>query len=509
MARSFSRLKSSHRLGREPHPKATNLARVNVLVSSNYRLLLGTALVGFSLALFSYILGAEHQGQIAGQQQTDYLGVQFGSELADLPEKLKVDGQPASLVVETDPPLASLNPETSVMQGFPPTTPTLIKSVPGQKISFQTTFRHGKAEEMQLKAPLRLSLKPLYLILLNLFWPGIGLIALGARALRADQSVERPPTSRTFVAPAPPTVHEAPAQEEPMAKRSVVFESAFEHAPDTPHELIYGRFVKGDMVGQGAMGTVYRCRSCQISDPKTYALKVLLPEWSKSPDFRARFEREADICHKLVHPNLVRAYERGEKGDDLWMVMDFIEGQELQQWLQETKPDPQQVVAHFIDLCDGLAHAHNQGIVHRDLKPENIIVTPDRAVIADFGLAKGKHYATITKTNTTLGTPIYMPPEQVTGGIGESRGDLYSLGCILYECFSGRLPFPEKDVLMLLHRKLKGDTPPPLTVDQAPPAVAEIVSRLMQANPDQRYQSAEELKAALQSASRASTNSGS
>jgi serine/threonine-protein kinase len=342
--------------------------------------------------------------------------------------------------------------------------------------------------------------------------PGFVLIIL---PLYLDKKTDTPtktvPTSRSFVAVLPETPERREVQSDDPTADVVQAESVaevppaapgsgpYQHDPTTPQELIYGQFVKGELVGKGGMGTVYRCRSCVPGDTRIYALKILNEEWSTSEDFRARFEREADICRKLTHTNVVRAYERGEKEDRLWMVMDFIEGGELTEWLKREKRSATEIGGLFVQVCDGLAHAHNQDVVHRDLKPENILVVEgeQKPVIADFGLAKGKHYKTITKTNTTLGTPIYMPPEQVTGGKGGPRGDLYSLGCILYEALSGESPFPDKDVLSLLNKKLLGKMPPDLDKTQATPEMQAIVFKLLATSPDDRFQSAEELKQAL------------
>ncbi|MCA9779991.1 MAG: serine/threonine protein kinase, partial [Candidatus Eremiobacteraeota bacterium] len=273
----------------------------------------------------------------------------------------------------------------------------------------------------------------------------------------------------------------------------------YKHESGTRSEDQFGRFVRGELIGKGAMGEVYTCTSCLPGDQNTYALKVLLPEWSKASDFRTRFEREADICRKLDHPNLVRAYDHGDKDGRLWMVMDYVDGEELESWLKSGDHSEAELVKLFRQVCQGLEYAHRVGVIHRDLKPGNILVRRhnQQPVIADFGLARGKHYATITKTNTTLGTPTYMAPEQVTGGKGSPESDLYSLGCVMYEALAGKPPFEETDVMALLMLKLQGETPPELPADKANDKLRATVMKLLSNSPEQRFRSAGELIEAL------------
>lgn len=375
-----------------------------------------------------------------------------------------------------------------VAQGAPFFTPTLVKPDTGP-ITLATTFRSKTLKTIDFNETLVLPLRPFWLICSYLFVPGLFLIAFSYRASRpSKERSPAAPTSRSFL-----------STPEAFKETAPDLEADFEHEPDTPDALIYGRYVKGEFVGKGAMGEVFRCRSCQAGDSRDYALKILLGEWSRAEDFRARFEREADICRQLVHRNLVRAYDRGEKGDQLWMVMEFLEGCQLQEWVERTSPSQLEIVELFLGLCDGLTHAHEKGVVHRDLKPENVLVCSGRGVITDFGLARGKQYATITKTNTAMGTPIYMPPEQITGGQGSPQGDIYSLGCVLYQCLAGRVPFPEQDVLVLLTQKLNGIPPAPLDSERVSEALSLVVSKMMEANPLERFHSAADVREALQS----------
>lgn len=387
-------------------------------------------------------------------------------------------------------------------EGVVALTPTLIDTDnTGQHVTLSSPVREGnftvsKIVGQRIKVPLRFPFSLLH----PLLWPG--LLVLGAAfalTKREDGSIENIPSAEST---------KKPKESDTSSLDTVISQAPpkpipgpVEHDPNTPEDLIFGSFVKGKEIGRGSMGTVYLCRSGHSGDPNKYALKILGTEWTKGKDFTARFEREAAICLKLRHPNLVRAYQSGEKDGKLWMVMDFIEGRELTQWLKEKKHSERQIAELFQAVCAGLDYAHKEEIIHRDLKPSNIIVTSksDKPVIADFGLACGKHYDTITKTNTTLGTPSYMPPEQITGGTGSPQGDLYSLGCIIHEALSGEPAFPGNDVLELLQKKIMGARPRSLTDDEASPEFRKIVEKLTAQKPGDRYQSAAEVNDAMES----------
>ena len=202
-------------------------------------------------------------------------------------------------------------------------TPTLVPN--DRKLyTLTSTYRQGEYTAEQLKEevvepPLKLN----YQILSYLFIPGLICLGLGRTQKKSGRSEEksRPSTVKDRSSSLDTVLRSAP----PMSP-----DGLYEHDPSTPEENRFGRFVRDEAIGKGAMGEVFRCTSCLRGDENIYALKVLLPEWSKAEDFRTRFEREVDVCRKFAHPNLVRAYEHGEKDGRLWMVMDFVDGEELE-----------------------------------------------------------------------------------------------------------------------------------------------------------------------------------
>lgn len=455
---------------------------------------LGLILIILSLGTRLQVSGAESQANIGGGERLERLSdfarsdpvvpnfdPKSESYLSTVNENPGGGWKGKWILATSIPPGASC--QRAHYEGISSLTPTILESA--EDYTFSTRFRQGTFSQRDVKAKsVPIPLKTPYALLFALLYPGLALLAVGGWLSRKPKKKERVPgdSGVTIVRSPLPLPHSGPVR----------------HDPDTPAELIFGDFIQGEHLGKGNMGEVYRCTSGNAADNRAYALKVLLPEWSNSDDFRKRFEREAAICQKLDHPNLVRAYQSGEKNGRLWLVMDYISGGELKDWLSKSERTVDEMLLLFQQVCSGLEYAHQNDVIHRDLKPDNILITDDgKAVIADFGLARGKHYETITKTNTTLGTPIYMPPEQVVGGTGSPSGDLYGLGCILYEMLSGRPPFEQTDVLVLLQEKLNGKLPPSL--DDVPKELNDIVFKLLAYSPEERFQSASELSEKLSS----------
>jgi len=246
-----------------------------------------------------------------------------------------------------------------------------------------------------------------------------------------------------------------------------------------------------EQVGRGASAEVYRA-----SDRKgqLLALKWLFEHSGGTEEFTNRFQREAEICARLNHPGIVRVHAWGEQDGRLWMAQDWIDGPTLEQRPGPLKPD--QLVRLISSILQALDYAHQAGVIHRDLKPSNILLRADGSpVIADFGLARSAHYATITKTETTLGTPTYMPPEQILGQGSDPRSDLYSLGCMMFWLWLGKLPFLGSDPIKTLLAHLHDPVP---VMPSQPEGLAQLITEMLSKERESRPASAREVLARLQ-----------
>jgi tetratricopeptide (TPR) repeat protein len=248
---------------------------------------------------------------------------------------------------------------------------------------------------------------------------------------------------------------------------------------------------------------------------RTVVIKVLSPELAQGLNVD-RFEREIQLAASLQQANIVPLHSAGDVGGLPYFTMPFIEGESLRARLARGPMAVNEVVSILRDITRALAYAHGRGVVHRDIKPDNVLLSGDAAVVTDFGIAKaisasrtsaGDH-ATLTQLGTALGTPAYMAPEQVAGDPKvDHRADLYALGCMAFELLTGRQPFGDRSPQRMLAAHLT-ETPPAIMTQRAdcPPALAEMVARLMAKNPDQRPQAANELYSVLDAS--ATTNSG-
>lgn len=252
-----------------------------------------------------------------------------------------------------------------------------------------------------------------------------------------------------------------------------------------------GPYELAEKLGEGAMAEVYRARHRKSGQVR--ALKILTEVTSQDPELRQRFEREVGLCaDTLRHPHIVGFYERGEAYGRLWTAMDLVEGGNLGDRIGTTGLPPAEIRRWLAQLCNALAYAHGQGVFHRDLKPENLLVSDTTLRVADFGLARGGHYPRITVTGTTLGTPAYMPPEQVGGELPpDGRGDMYSVGCILFEMLTGRTPFVGDPIEMIVAH-VSGEPPAPSSVKSGlDPELEALAVRLLDKDPARRYTAAE------------------
>ena len=256
-------------------------------------------------------------------------------------------------------------------------------------------------------------------------------------------------------------------------------------------------------LGRGGMATVYLAQD--LKHRRRVALKVLRPELTLAlgPD---RFLREIEIAARFVHPHILPVFDSGEADGFLYYVMPYVVGESLRQRLNREGALPVEAAVEIAcDAANALAYAHSQGIVHRDIKPENILLEEGHAIIADFGIATAISAAAsdneerLTMENLALGTPLYMSPEQVLGGVQlDGRADIYSLGCVLYEMLVGGPPFtgPTPQSVALQHTQ----TSPPLVRErrpEVPPRVEQVVTKAMHKLPADRFAIASEFAAAL------------
>jgi serine/threonine-protein kinase len=251
-----------------------------------------------------------------------------------------------------------------------------------------------------------------------------------------------------------------------------------------------GKYHIIELVGEGAMGVVYRARDSVLD--RTVAIKVMNEAIARQEDLRKRFLHEAQAAASLQHPNVVSIYDLGDFNGHLFIAMEFVQGVDLEKLLEIGEPLSLQARLDIvIDVLTGLTFAHKRGIVHRDIKPANIRVTEDgRAKIMDFGVA---HLASssMTSTGSFLGTPSYMAPEQITEGKTTPATDLFAVGGVLYQLLTGMKPFDAPTLQNLFFRII---TDEPRKVSELmpglPPALDRIVQKAMQKDPSLRYTSA-------------------
>jgi serine/threonine-protein kinase len=251
------------------------------------------------------------------------------------------------------------------------------------------------------------------------------------------------------------------------------------------------------LLGEGGMGRVYLARDRKLDRP--VAIKFLAAVVDDAQrQFRERFHEEARVCASLKHPNIVRLYSDGWEGEAPYLVFEFVEGRDLARELQLRRTlSVDETLSLTEDVLGGLQEAHGLGVVHRDIKPANIIIRADGggAMLMDFGVAKTeRREAFKTAASVILGTPAYMAPEVIRGGRVTPSADLYSLGCMLFECLAGVPPLVGRSEILTLDMQIN-ETPRPLDVvrTDVPAAVSQFVMRALAKDPAERYESAQEM----------------
>ena len=261
-----------------------------------------------------------------------------------------------------------------------------------------------------------------------------------------------------------------------------------------------GKYRVIDRLGRGGMGTVYKAVDETLD--REVAIKVLNPELGES-DVLKRFRAEAVTLARLNHPGIATLYELHRQGEDLLMVMEFVRGETFHDLSERLGPIAPPQAAHLcMQVLDALAHAHRAGVVHRDLKPANLMVTDTGTVkVMDFGIARVLGAEHFTYGGYMMGTPAFMAPEQVLGREVDGRSDLYAVGVVLYRLLSAQLPF-DGDTAVAIIQKQVSEAPKPITHfrPDLPAWCTGIIERALQKAPSARFQSAEQFRAALQSA---------
>ncbi|HZX11369.1 MAG TPA: protein kinase [Acidobacteriota bacterium] len=254
-----------------------------------------------------------------------------------------------------------------------------------------------------------------------------------------------------------------------------------------------------DELGSGGMGVVYKAHDTKLN--RTVALKFILPKIIKKRENVKKFIREAQAAASLSHPNICTVYEIGEQDENTFMAMEYIEGPSLRELAKKGPLELDKALDFAVQITEGLQEAHERGIIHRDIKSSNIIVNRKNQVkIMDFGLAKIKGDPELSETKAIKGTVSYMSPEQATGGDIDHRTDIWSLGVVLYEMFSGILPFESTQEQLVLYSILN-QSPVPLREQKKdiPIELERIVKKCLKKNPNQRYQDIGQLKEDLMS----------
>ncbi|WP_342575254.1 Stk1 family PASTA domain-containing Ser/Thr kinase [Solibacillus sp. FSL K6-1781] len=258
---------------------------------------------------------------------------------------------------------------------------------------------------------------------------------------------------------------------------------------------ISGRYKILKLIGGGGMSNVYLAHDIILS--RDVAIKILRYDLSNEEELHRRFQREALSATSLTNPNIVSIYDVGEDGDMHYIVMEYIKGKTLKQYIQEFSPLSAARSVHIMkQLTSAIAHAHENGIIHRDIKPQNILMDEEGNVkITDFGIATSLGATSFTQTNSVIGTVHYLSPEQARGGVATMKSDIYALGIVFYELLTGELPFSGESAVSIALKHLQAETPSVREFDASiPQSVENIVLKATAKDQNHRYSNAEEME---------------
>src|SRR5579864_2839334 len=269
---------------------------------------------------------------------------------------------------------------------------------------------------------------------------------------------------------------------------------------DMLNRVIKGRYKLIDELGRGSFATVYIVRDTKTN--RIYAMKVMHYDLADDGEQLARFQREAHILLTLSDPHIVRIFEYGDESDLHYILMDYIDGQNLKYHILTNGPmEPGRALDYTHQIAEGLDAAYKHGVVHRDIKPQNIVInSKDVARITDFGLARSRETVTLTQSNVFMGTAYYIPPEQAESGrAADIRSDLYSLATVLFEMLSGHPPFEGDTAVDIVVKHMNEKVPSICRLRPDLPSDIDVfLQKAMAKSPNDRYSTPQEFIAALE-----------
>lgn len=263
-------------------------------------------------------------------------------------------------------------------------------------------------------------------------------------------------------------------------------------------QLLNERYRIKSRIGGGGMANVYL--GYDIILKRDVAIKVLRPEFANDPEFIERFDREALAATSLAHPNIVSIYDVGEEGDIFYIVMEYVDGETLKDYVKKHgKLSVEETIDIMEQLTSAIQHAHENGLIHRDIKPQNILIDRSGKIkVTDFGIAVALSATALTQTNSVLGSVHYLSPEQARGGKATKLSDIYSLGIVFYELVTGELPFTGQSPVSIALKHLQDETPSVRKLNPAiPQSVENIILKATAKNPFHRFRSVSEMQDAI------------
>lgn len=252
--------------------------------------------------------------------------------------------------------------------------------------------------------------------------------------------------------------------------------------------ILGGRYEILEVIGSGGMAIVYKAK-CNLLG-RYVAVKMLREELQNDKDFVERFKAEARSAASLNHPNIVSVYDVGTDGDREYFVMEYIEGITLKELIDTKQLNWKTACSYGIQIAGAIDHAHKKSIVHRDIKPHNIMITKDNVVkVTDFGIARAVTSSTIVRAGNVIGSVHYFSPEQACGGAVDFKSDIYSMGVVLYEMITGKVPFDAENPVAIAKMHVDNEVQPPIEINaEIPETLSDIVLKAMAKQPMKRYQ---------------------